>query len=156
MTGGKACLDLIKKSEGCVLQGYYDPASGNLPITAGWGSTTRHDGTPFKFGEKITQAQADSFLQYEVNEKSKKVEKLLGGTILNQNQFDAIVSLTYNIGVTAFAESTLLKRIKADPQGINITDAFLMWNKATVKGKLVVMAGLTIRRRNESQLYFLK
>ena len=156
MIGSKNCLDLIKSSEGCVLHGYYDPASGNLPITAGYGSTTKSDGTKFKFGEQITQAQADSFLQYEVTEKSKQVTKLLGSVVLNQNQFDAIISLTYNIGVGAFADSTLLKRIKVDPQGINITDAFLMWNKAKIKGKFIVMAGLTIRRRNESLLYFLK
>ncbi len=69
---------------------------------------------------------------------------------LNQNQFDALVSLTYNIGSGAFNNSTLLKKLnKGDYQGA--ADQFLVWNKAGGK----VMKGL-VRRREAEQALFLK
>jgi len=48
-------VDLIKEFEGCHLKAYYDPLTGGLPITIGWGSTRRKDGTRFMIGNKITQ-----------------------------------------------------------------------------------------------------
>lgn len=50
-------IKLIKEFEGCHLNAYPDPLSGNLPITIGWGSTRKKDGSPFKLGESITQQE---------------------------------------------------------------------------------------------------
>jgi lysozyme len=55
-------LKLIKEFEGCHLKAYPDPLSGNLPITIGWGTTRKKDGSPFKLGDKITQKAADDLL----------------------------------------------------------------------------------------------
>ena len=55
-------LKLIKEFEGCRLNAYPDPLSGNLPITIGWGGTRKKDGSPFKMGDTITQAEADELL----------------------------------------------------------------------------------------------
>ena len=57
MTG----LKLIKEFEGCHLSAYPDPLSGNLPITIGWGSTRRKDGSPFQLGQSISQQEADEY-----------------------------------------------------------------------------------------------
>ena len=70
----------------------------------------------------------------------------------NQNQFDALVSLVYNIGEGGFAKSTVLRLHNVgDFQGA--AKAFLMWNKAKVNGVLQPVKGLTKRRIDESKLY---
>lgn len=152
MIPGKNCLDLIKSFEGLSLKAYNDPASGGLPITIGYGSTYRADGTKFKLGDTITEQQADSILQYVATEKSKAVSTLLAGTIVTQNQFDALVDFAYNLGSGNLATSTLLKLIKSDPNNPTIDAEFLKWNKAGGKP----MAGLTRRRTAEAELYFTK
>ena len=152
MIPGKNCLDLIKSFEGLQLKAYNDPASGGLPITIGYGSTYKADGTKFKLGDTITEQQANSILQYVVTEKAKAVSTLLGSTILSQNQFDALVDFAYNLGSDNLATSTLLKLIKANPNNPTIDAEFLKWNKAGGK----VMAGLIRRRKAEAELYFLK
>ena len=152
MIPSKNCLDLIKSFEGLSFKAYNDPASGGLPITIGYGSTYRADGTKFKLGDSITQAQADSILQYVATEKSKAVSTLLAGTAVTQNQFDALVDFSYNLGSGNLATSTLLKKVKADPSDPTIDAEFLKWNKAGGK----VMAGLTRRRQAEAELYYSK
>jgi lysozyme len=70
----------------------------------------------------------------------------------NQNQFDAMVSLVYNIGEGGFAKSSVLKAHNAgDFQGA--AKAFLLWNKARVAGELQVVKGLSDRRAREAALY---
>ena len=72
---------------------------------------------------------------------------------LNQNEFDALVSLVFNIGGTAFRKSTLRAKLNAgDRKGA--ADAFLSWNKITKGGKKVALEGLTSRRKAE-RLQFL-
>ena len=152
MIPSKNCLNLIKSFEGCKLKAYNDPASGGLPITIGYGSTYRADGTKFKLGDTITQAQADSILQYVATEKSKAVATLLAGTIVNQNQFDALTDFAYNLGSGDLATSTLLKKVKVNPNDPSIRLEFMRWNKAGVN----VMPGLTKRCTARVKLYFTK
>ena len=152
MIPSKNCLDLIKSFEGCKLKAYNDPASGGLPITIGYGSTYRADGTPFKLGDTITQAQADNILQYVANQKGKEVSKLLGDTVVNQNQFDALVDFQYNEKAGNLAKSTLLKKVLANPNDPSIAKEFPKWNLGGDK----VMSGLVIRRAAEVKLYFSK
>ena len=70
----------------------------------------------------------------------------------NQNQFDALVSLVYNIGEGAFARSTVLK-LHNSGDFAGAAKAFQMWNKAKVNGVLQPVAGLTNRRIDEANLY---
>jgi lysozyme len=68
----------------------------------------------------------------------------------NQNQFDAMVSLAFNIGLGNFKKSSVLKKFNLDPNDKTIEDSFNLWNKGGGK----VLAGLTIRRVAEAKLYF--
>ena len=65
---------LIKEFEGCELDAYYDPYTGGLPITIGWGSTRNFDGKPFKITDKITQKEADDLLIHQI--KTQFIPKL--------------------------------------------------------------------------------
>jgi len=69
---------------------------------------------------------------------------------VNQNQFDAVLSFVYNLGITNFKKSTLLKRINNNPNDHDIPYQFSRWNKAGGK----VLLGLTRRRKEEAELYF--
>lgn len=152
MIPSKNCLDLIKSFEGCRLKAYNDPASGGLPITIGWGNTYRADGTNFKLGDTITQPIADNLLQLVANQKGKEVAALLGSTVVNQNQFDALVDFGYNCGLGNLSSSTLLKKVKLNPKDPTIGLEFLKWDKAAGK----VLAGLTKRCTARVKLYFTK
>lgn len=135
--------------EGLFLKSYLCPAS---VVTIGWGSTMYKDGKKIKIGEVITLAQAEELLMWELNKKTIA----LYGLILNQNQFDACLSFIYNLGIGAFNKSTLLKKIKVNPDDATIKDEFMKWNKARVNGQLVVLKGLTNRRKSEVELYYKK
>ena len=143
------CYDLIRQYEGFSAKAYLDPGSGNLPITIGYGSTTKTDGTRFNIGDTITQPDAEKLLEWEVNNKATIVSSLLRATVINQNQFDALVSFTYNVGTGNFKSSTLLKKIKINPNDATLLNEFKRWNKAGGKE----MDGLTNRRIAEYNLY---
>jgi GH24 family phage-related lysozyme (muramidase) len=85
----------------------------------------------------------------------EKYVKLYVTVQLTQNQFDALVSFTFNIGGGgALKSSSLLKKINAGETSAAVIEAkFGLWNKGTVKGKLVELKGLTIRREQEANIY---
>ena len=140
-------LNLIKKSEGFRGNAYTDPATGGKPYTIGYGTTVYPSGMPVKLGDKATEQQADAYLRNDV----KKFEAAVSNAVkvkLNQGQFDALVSFTYNVGPANMASSTLIKKLNAgDVNGA--ADEFPRWNKAAGK----VMAGLTTRRAAERALF---
>lgn len=139
-------IALMHAFEGCRLNAYPDPGSKDgHPWTIGWGST----GPGIAKGVTWTQAQADERFARDVNEKyGKAVDEMLGDTPTTQHQFDALVSLCYNIGIAALRKSTVMRLHKAgDHEGA--ARAFLMWNKNDGK----VMKGLTRRRLAEADLY---
>jgi len=138
--------DLIKKYEGCQLKAYLCPAK--IP-TIGYGNTMYENGTKVKIGDEITQQRAEELLQYIGKYFESEIKKLVKVT-LTDNQFGALLSFTYNLGVGNLRISTLLKKINANPNDPTIKDEFLKWNKAGGK----VLAGLTKRRQSESDLYF--
>lgn len=147
MKVSKKGVDLIKKHEGCVLHAYKCPAG---IWTIGYG----HTGPDVTPGLKISQTRADFLLAEDAEKTGKGVLAALGEaarTVL-QEEFDAFVSLAFNIGVAAFAKSTVCKRYKAGDKNA-AAKAFLMWNKATVNGKLQPLEGLTKRRAEESALF---
>ncbi|MCJ8281044.1 MAG: lysozyme, partial [Rivularia sp. ALOHA_DT_140] len=103
------CLNLIKKWEGFYSEAYLCPA--NVP-TIGYGTIRYPDGRKVRLGDTISEPVAEAFLHDECAECARGVTKAVKVDI-NQNQFDALVSFTYNLGIGAFQRSTLLKKINA-------------------------------------------
>ena len=147
MTASKNCYDLLKHYEGCKLTAYLDVAK--VP-TIGYGNTMYLDGRRVKEGDTITQTQAELLLPSILEKFEISVRKALKVNI-TQQQYDAIVCLTYNIGIGNFVGSSLLRKINAsDPLA---SDSFLLWNKAKINGVLQPVKGLTYRRQSEKYLY---
>ncbi len=138
-------INLIKKYEGCKLAAYLCPA--HIP-TIGYGNTLYQDNTPVKLGDNITQDEAEVLLGLILVHFESGVLNLVKSNI-NQNQFDSLVSFSYNLGLTALSKSTLLKKVNANPSDGTIPLEFSKWNKAGGK----VLKGLTDRRKAESELY---
>ncbi len=143
------CLDIIKKWEGFKLDAYLDPVG--IP-TIGYGTIRYPNGQKVKLGDKISEVEAEVFLKFEVDEVVKNLKDSLTGIKINQNQFDAIVSLCYNIGVGGFKGSTVLKKLKAGDFKA-ASEAFEMWNKGTINGIKQELKGLTNRRKDERKLF---
>lgn len=138
-------LELIKDFEGFSSSSYLDVV--NIP-TIGFGNTFYEDGRKVKLGEQISKTDALKLLEVIANRDfADKIFPSIKVKV-TQNQFDAMVSLAYNIGAGAFLKSTLLKKVNAgDFAGAG--EEFLRWNKAN--GKEVL--GLTRRREREKQLF---
>ena len=145
MKTSKAGLNLIKQFESFRAAPYL--CSAGVP-TIGYGTTVYPNGIKVKLSDqKITQQLAESFLQHHVNAIEKDVLSLVK-VPLTQNQFDALVSFSYNVGLGAFRDSTLLKLLNAgDIDGAS--KQFERWNKAGGK----VSNGLTRRRNAEKALF---
>lgn len=145
-----AGLDLVKNFEGylralpdgnCIA--YRCPAG---VWTIGWGCTRG-----VKAGMIWTPEQATEGLCRELAECEAAVSRLVTVEI-NQHQFDALVSFTYNCGTGALQKSTLLKRLNAGDYA-GAAAAFAMWDKAKVNGKMTTLRGLTRRRAAEKELF---
>ena len=142
-------LELLKRFEGLRLNAYLDTAG--VP-TIGWGSTRYADGTKVKLGDKLkSRADADQLFLVTLRYFASEVNRLVK-VELTQNQFDALVSLVYNIGVAGFAGSTLLRKLNAGNY-IGAADQFLVWHKSRKNGVLVVNEVLVNRRIQERALF---
>lgn len=135
-----ATIALIKRNEGCVLHAYQD-------VVGVW--TIGYGHTPAEPGQRITQDQADALLASDLGKFEDGVDDALSDNAeTSDNQFGAMVSLAYNIGLGAFRGSTVLRMHNAG----NYTEAahaFLLWDKAGGK----VLAALLRRRHEEAALY---
>lgn len=139
MKTSKNGIELIKKYEGCRLTAYKCPSN---VWTIGYGHTKG-----VKKGMKITKAQAESYLKSDLITYEDTVNKYVKVSI-NQNQFDALVSFSFNCGMGALKTSALLKKLnKKDYSGA--ANEFLRWNKSNGK----VLNGLTKRRKAERNLF---
>lgn len=132
--------DFLKQWEGLELEAYKD-VGGVWSI--GYGHTK-----DVKPGDVITVERAKRLLDEDLLIYEKAVNDSVH-VPLNQNQYDALVSLCYNIGVTGFKNSTVVKRINTGDY-IGAAEAILWWNK--VNG--VVVRGLKNRRAAERTLFF--
>lgn len=132
-------IDLIKRHEGVKLKAYLCPAG---VWTIGYGSTRN-----VTEGMKITLRQAEELLLRDLSRFEKAVNRMVQ-VELNQQQYDALVSLVFNIGDGAFARSTLLKRLNAGKYH-EAAEQFTRWNKAGGK----VLPGLVKRRAEERELF---
>ncbi|ENX58808.1 MULTISPECIES: lysozyme [Acinetobacter] len=137
-------INLITSFEDLVLTAYDD---GVGVWTIGFGTTVYPNGVKVKRGDTCTKAQAVSFFQHDLRRFEAAVNQAVN-VVINQNQFDALVSLTYNIGETALKESTLVKKLNAKDYA-GAADQFPQWNKGGGK----VMKGLVRRRAAERELF---
>lgn len=140
-------IELIKRFEGCTLSAYPDPGTGGAPWTIGYGWTGNVDGKPVRPGMKIDQATADRLLRTGIVSYDQAVNKMLKVKV-TQNQYDALVSLAYNIGTRALSTSTLMRKLNSGDYS-GAADEFLRWNKSGGK----VMPGLTNRRKAEREVF---
>lgn len=133
-------IDLIKKFEGTVLKVYKDAVG--LP-TIGIGHLIKK-GEVFT---TITQQQAEELLAKDLKQFEEGINTSIK-VALTQNQFDALVSFAFNLGMGNVNSSTLLRKLNAgDIQGA--ANEFVRWNRAGGK----VLNGLTRRRLAEKELF---
>lgn len=134
--------NFIKGFEALRLVAYPDPGTGGKPWTIGWGHTKG-----VKQGDSITQEQAEQFFSDDLAVFELTVNSAIKRP-MTQNQFDALVSLTFNIGGPVFAGSTLVKKFNAgDIKGA--ADEFPKWRNSAGK----VMPGLVKRRAAERETF---
>lgn len=137
-------IDLIKNSEGCSLTSYKD-------IAGVWTIFYGHTGPEVGEGQSGTVEEAEAMLRADLIEFEEWVSRLVV-VELTQNQFDALVSFTYNVGISAFRYSTLRRLLNLELYE-EAANQFLRWNKAKVGGELKEVAGLTKRRQRERLLF---
>jgi len=118
-------LAFIKEQEGLKLNAYKDTGG---KWTIGYGSTWNFDqGRAVVQGDSIDKDTAQRWLEMEVSTNCKTIKNLVKVSI-NLNQLNALISLTYNIGATAFKNSTLLKYLNAGKDKTTVADQFLKWS----------------------------
>lgn len=147
MTTSPAGRTFIRGLEGCSLTAY--PDQKGIP-TIGVGHTNG-----VKLGDTCTQEQADAWEAEDLLIAETAIEHWLPTSLaLSQNQFDALVSLVFNIGGPEFKTSTvcrLLSQVPPDYPGA--CAAFAMWNEIKKNGVKQVDPGLVNRRKAEMQLF---
>lgn len=149
MTINKAGLDLIKRFEGFEPMAYVDPVG---VVTIGYGTTAEAGiGVVPKIGMRITEAQASKYLDMALEKFWDNIAPAIKRPI-NENEKAAFLSLAYNIGPNAFKSSSALRKFNAGDKA-GAADAIQLWNKGTVKGQKVVLAGLVRRRADERWLF---
>ncbi len=145
-------VDLIKEFEGCHLKAYYDPLTGGLPITIGWGSTRRKDGTRFMIGNTITQDEADDLLYYQLRrEFLPSLQKIPYWSEMSDGQRGALLSFAYNLGAGFYGGSnfnTITKCLK-NKEWDKVPDALYLYRNPGTN----VEAGLARRRKAEGNLW---
>lgn len=138
-TTSQAGINLIKSFEGCRLKAYQDSVG---VWTIGYGHTSG-----VYSGMTITEEQAEAFLKADLGTSERAVNRLVT-YIINQNQFDALVSFTFNLGSGNLAESTLLKKLNKG----DITGAANEFDKWIYAGG-EVLKGLVRRRAAEKEMF---
>jgi GH24 family phage-related lysozyme (muramidase) len=143
----KQCVDFVKKFEGFYSKPYKDMVGVK---TLGYGMT----GVEIQGLNYVTEPQASKMLEDLLNRKyAQPIKNDLDRRKihLNQNQFDALVSMAYNVGYAGVLNSTLYRHVCNGTRDRNtITNDFCMWCKAG--GKTVY--GLLRRRREEANMFF--
>lgn len=139
-------IDLIKYFTECNLSAYYNNAN---VLAIGYG----HTGKDVKRNMKISQEQAEALLQNDLAHVEYMLNvRFVGDLKLKQNQYDAVCSFVYSIGVHAFLKSTMFALLmKKDYE--NASNQFARWNKVIKDGRKEVSQKLTTRRIAEKELF---
>jgi len=145
-------IKLIKEFEGCHLKAYPDPLTGGLPITIGWGSTRKKDGSHFKMGDTLTQAEADALLIEQCkNEFLPALRKVPHWNEMSDGKRGALLSFAYNLGAGFYGGSnfnTITKRLKNKEWDL-VPDALYLYRNPGSN----VEAGLARRRKAEGEAW---
>lgn len=139
MEASDNCLDLIRHFEGLRLDSYCCP--GGI-WTIGYG----HTGGIMP-GQSISREYAEQLLAEDVAKFAEQVELLLKRPV-TQQQFDSLVSLAFNIGITALASSTLIRMLNEGRDDDAVLQ-FSRWMQAGGK----ILPGLVARRRAEADIF---
>ena len=118
-------------------------------FTVGIGFITINEGQKVTADTYLTDEQIETEFFKQIVKYENAVNNNVK-SVLNQNQFDALVSFTFNLGEGSLKSSTLLKKVNVNPSDSTIANEFTKWDKAG--GKQI--AGLTKRRQAEAKLYF--
>lgn len=144
-------IAIVKQFEGLSLKAYKDPVG---VWTIGWGTI----GKEARPGRTITAAQAERFLRDELVEQENYVKQYVN-VPLTQNQFDALTSLVFNVGVGTFKSSPGLKMLNRGNYDL-ASSLFVKMNRASERdkngkktGKMITLPGLVTRRKLEMQLF---
>lgn len=143
----REAIALIKKHEGLRLEAYLCPSK--IP-TIGYGATFYQDGSKVKLGDKLTEKEASDLLEYHLRHFERGLRPLVK-VPLNDNQFSALISFVFNLGLGNFKTSTLRKVInsgKATEEEIRAQ--FNRWVFSAGRK----LNGLIKRRKDEADLYF--
>ena len=143
MTTSQKGLDLLKEFEGCRLEAYQDV--GGI-WTIGYGNTYYEDGLHVQAGDTITLERAEQLLKIILIKFEGLVENK--GMTLNQNQYDAFVSFTYNLG-----GNPLVDLSNEHINGTLTREKWVVYCHARVNGVMQVIPGLVTRRNKEYDLY---
>lgn len=140
-----AGIKMLVEFEDEKLYVYRDPVG--LPTFGVGHLVTADEKADYPVGKKITKAISREFLRKDLERFEDAVQSLVK-VKLNQNQFDALVSLAFNIGVSAFKRSSVLRHLNAGKTTL-AANAFLAWNKADGR----VLQGLVMRRNTERSVF---
>ncbi len=148
----KQALDIIKEFEGFSSKAYYDPHTGNLPITIGYGSTRKTDGTPFYIGETITKEEGEKLLIYQLNKEFiPPLQKIPYWNEMNNEMKSAILSFAYNLGAHFYSSPgfNTITRVLKEKKWSEIPAALELYRNPGSS----VENGLRRRRISEGKLW---
>ncbi|MEM6614339.1 MAG: lysozyme [Cyanobacteria bacterium P01_C01_bin.72] len=140
-------VNLIKEFEGFKDHAYID--TDGTPVI-GYG-LSKINGTPVKIGDRISPSQADAALDDHLQEIQQELAQVVN-VELSEQQLSALASISFNVGVGAIKNSTLLRKINAQDYA-GAANEFLRWDKANMRGRLVQLPGLSRRRAAERNLF---
>jgi lysozyme len=138
-----AGMSLVQRFEGLYLTAYDD---GGGTLTIGYG----HTGPDVIPGLTITEARANELLIEDLAGAAAAIQKLAPAA--DDNEFSALVSLAFNVGVEAVSNSTVLRLFRAGDK-MGAAEAFLLWDKMHINGVLTKTRGLLRRRLAEAELF---
>lgn len=141
-----AAIKLITSFEGCKLTAYQDSVG---IWTIGYGNTMYSNGVSVKKGDTITKEQAITLFSTILSRFESGVDKLVR-TDVTENQFGALVSFAYNLGIGTLQRSDMLKKVIKNAKDETIRNEFMRFTKAGGKE----LKGLVRRRQAEADLYF--
>ena len=156
----EAGVDLIKEFEGLhvvrsdgYIYAYPDPLSGSLPITIGWGTTRKIDGSRFNMGDRITREEADYLLENQLkNNYLYNLERTIPyWDEMNDNQKGALLSFAYNLGANFYNSNgfNTISLVLRNKEWYKVPDALYLYRNPGTN----VEEGLSRRRIAEGDLW---
>jgi lysozyme len=145
-------IELIKEFEGFSSKAYYDPKTGKLPITIGWGSTRRKNGTRFMIGNTITQDEADDLLYFQLRrEFLPALQKIPHWNEMTEEMQGALLSFSYNLGANFYGASgfNTISRVLKEKKWDEVPAVLELYRNPGTK----VEKGLLRRRIAEGKLW---